>query len=94
MTQSQSYSTNTNAGRKYNNLLLSDQTGKRLRKLREDRSITQFELGQTLGYTQEAISQKESGKRQISGYEIVRFSQALELSTPEIIYLLLGIKSE
>ena len=94
MAQSQSYSGNRNSEQKHTKLVCFDRIGERLRELREDRDITQLELGKTLGYTQESISRKESGKRQLSGYEIIRFSQALQLSKSEILYLILGVRSD
>lgn len=94
MTQSQSYSVNTNTSENYPNSGYLNTIGKRLRKLREDRNMTQTDLGRLLSYNQNSISRKESGVVQISGIEIVSISRALQLTTPELIYLLLGIKSE
>ena len=84
----QSYIENKNSPQKNNKLLLFNQQGIRLRKMRENRYITQEELGEILGYTQQSIALKEQGKRPISIYEFCRFSKALNLTVPEILYVL------
>lgn len=83
-----SYSTDSNSSEKSNNLLLFSQSGRRLRELRENRGITQEDLGNLLGYTRQSIGLKEQGKRQISACELIRFSKALNLSPTEILYLI------
>ena len=94
MGQLQSYPANPNSNKNYPNSGYLNTIGKRLKKLREDRNMTQADLGRLLNYNQNSISRKESGVVQISSLEIVRISKVLELTTPEIIYLLLGIRSE
>lgn len=94
MGQFQSYSINSNESQNNANLEYFNTVGKRLRKLREDRGMTQSDLGKLLRYNQDAVSKKELGRLQISSHEIVVISQALHLSSHEVLYLLFGVKSE
>lgn len=94
MGQLQSYSVNPNSSKNNANLEYFNTIGKRLRKLREDRDMTQSDLGILLSYNQDTISKKESGKLQISSLEIVSISHVLQLTNSEILYLLLGVGSE
>lgn len=91
MDQLQYYSVNSNSSKKYPNSGYLDSIGLRLKKLREDRNMTQLELGELLNYRQHSISRKESGVSQISSIEVVNISRVLSLTTSELIYLLLGV---
>ncbi len=93
MGQLQYYSVNSNSGKKYTNSVYLDRIGQRLRRLREDRNMTQSELGGLLNYRQASISRKESGVLQISSIEVVNISRVLSLTSSELIYLLLGVDS-
>jgi transcriptional regulator with XRE-family HTH domain len=93
MGQLQYYSVNSNSGKKHPNSGYLDSIGLRLRKLRENRNMTQLELGKLLNYKQNSISRKESGVSQISSIEVVNISRVLSLTSSELIYLLLGVDS-
>ena len=49
-----------------------------LRKLREERELTQREVAQLLGKTQSFVSKIESGERSLSVVELYNYSLALE----------------
>lgn len=89
----QSYSENNSSSEKYAKLSYFNQSGIRLKKIRENRGITQEELGEKTGYCQMSISKKESGARQISVCDLISFAKALNLSPQEVLYIL-GIVSE
>lgn len=88
-----SYIRNNNPTGKNDKLALFNQLGNRLKELRENRGISQLELGVKTGYCQNTICRKETGERQITVCDLISFSKALNLSSQEILYIL-GISSE
>lgn len=56
-----------------------------LRQLREERDLTQTELGDRLGYTQRKVSLFESGDRRIDVIELCRFARGLNVPLTEIL---------
>jgi transcriptional regulator with XRE-family HTH domain len=56
-----------------------------LRQLREERDLTQAQLGQLLGLTQRKVSLFESGDRRLDVIELVRIAEALEVGLIEIL---------
>ena len=59
--------------------------GKKLRKLRRDRDITQFELAQKLGITAGFISQYERGDSFPSIQVLIGLSKTLKVSLDELL---------
>ena len=59
--------------------------GDRLRKARQSRQLTQFELSQQTGLAQAYLSQLESGQRQASLDSAQRLAQALEVSAAYLL---------
>jgi transcriptional regulator with XRE-family HTH domain len=59
--------------------------GDRLRKARQSRQLTQFELSQQTGLAQAYLSQLESGQRQASLDTAKRLAQALEVSAAYLL---------
>lgn len=64
-------------------------TGKNIKKIRKDKKITQEDLCarmQVMGYqiSRSDISKLENGKRFISDFEVVGFSQALKVEILEL----------
>ena len=59
--------------------------GDRLRKARQSRQLTQFELSQQTGLAQAYLSQLESGLRQASLDSAQRLAQALEVSAAYLL---------
>ena len=56
-----------------------------LRQLREERDLTQAELGKRLGLTQRKVSLIESGDRRLDVIELVRIARALEVGLTELL---------
>lgn len=88
MIYQQIYSNDQSLKTNHNNLLFFSQSGRRLKELRENRGMTQEDLGNRIGYTQQSIALKEQGKRQISICEVIPLSVALNLSPSEVLYLI------
>jgi transcriptional regulator with XRE-family HTH domain len=59
---------------------LSSAIGARIKELRESRSITQNEMGRTLGHTDVYISQIETGKRRIGLDLLEKIAKSLDVS--------------
>jgi transcriptional regulator with XRE-family HTH domain len=62
--------------------------GERITRLRKERGHTQVSLAKQIGIIQELVSRYERDKLRLHAEMIVRFAQALEVSTDE----LLGVK--
>lgn len=56
-----------------------------LRQLREERALTQAQLGERLGFTQRKVSLFESGDRRIDVVELSRYARALGIGLTEIL---------
>jgi transcriptional regulator with XRE-family HTH domain len=69
---------------------MADSFGERLRKAREDRGLSQGELGQKAGLQPSAISHFESGRRSPSFDNLRRLADALSVT----LDFLLGRESE
>jgi transcriptional regulator with XRE-family HTH domain len=61
-------------------LLSRTEIGERLRSLREQRRLTQVELGKLLGTHQANVSQIERGLRGVSVQQIVKLARVLRVS--------------
>jgi transcriptional regulator with XRE-family HTH domain len=69
-------------------LNLGEETiGQRLTRLRKDKGYTQVELAKKMGLIQAIVSAYERDKLRPHSEMIVRFAQALELATDEILGL-------
>ncbi|WP_203453725.1 helix-turn-helix domain-containing protein [Jiangella aurantiaca] len=56
-----------------------------LRQLREERDLTQTQLGERLGLTQRKVSLFESGDRRIDVIELTRYARALGVGLTDIL---------
>lgn len=61
--------------------------GQRIARLRKERGYTQAELSEKIGIIQALISDYERDKLRLHAEMVVRFAQALEVSTDEILGL-------
>jgi transcriptional regulator with XRE-family HTH domain len=59
--------------------------GQRLARLRKERGWTQVELAERTGIVQTVLSDYERGKLRLNADMIVRFAQALEVTTDELL---------
>ena len=62
----------------------------KLRELRKNKGITMKELGKLVGVSEAAISQYETGKRQMSNEVLLRLGEFFDVS----VGYLLGVESE
>ena len=62
----------------------------KLRELRKNKGITMKELGKLVGVAEAAISQYETGKRQMSNEVLLRLGEFFDVS----VGYLLGVESE
>ncbi|MCL1858385.1 MAG: helix-turn-helix domain-containing protein [Oscillospiraceae bacterium] len=60
--------------------------GKTIKKIREEKNITQEQLAEKLNVTRQAVSNWENGKTQPDIDTIIKISEILEVSVEEIIY--------
>lgn len=60
--------------------------GKSIKKIREEKNITQEALAEKLNVTRQAVSNWETGKTQPDIDTIIKISEVLEVSVEEIIY--------
>ena len=63
----------------------SETPGERLARLRKERGWTQVELAERVGITQTLLSDYERGKLRLNADLIVRFVNALETTTDELL---------
>jgi transcriptional regulator with XRE-family HTH domain len=63
----------------------SETMGQRLARLRKERSWTQVELAERTGIVQTVLSDYERGKLRLNADMIVRFAQALDVTTDELL---------
>jgi len=59
--------------------------GQRLARIRRERGFTQVELAQKTGLTQTLVSDYERGKLRLNAEMILRFANALEVSTDDLL---------
>lgn len=59
--------------------------GTRIKLLRQERALTQVELGERLDMTQSNLSAIERGARGVTVHQVVRFAKALGVSTDQIL---------
>ena len=64
--------------------------GERLTRFRKERGYTQVELAKKMGIIQQLVTAYEKDRLRLHAEMVIRFSQALDLSTDE---LLLGVKA-
>jgi transcriptional regulator with XRE-family HTH domain len=64
----------------------SETQGQRLARLRKERGWTQVELAERLGIIQALISDYERGKLRLNADMVVRFANALEVTTDELLH--------
>ncbi len=57
-----------------------------IKKRREEKGISQYDLAASVGMTQSQISKIESGKRNVKANELLQIAQALD-STVEELFL-------
>ena len=60
-------------------------TGENIKRLRENKNMTQEELAQILGVTSSNISQIESGERGLNITKAQKIAQALGISIDELV---------
>lgn len=69
-------------------LNLGEETiGQRIARLRKDRGYTQAELAERMGIIQALISDYELDKLRLHAEMVIRFAQALEVSSDELLGL-------
>ncbi|WP_203416407.1 helix-turn-helix domain-containing protein [Jiangella ureilytica] len=56
-----------------------------IRQLREERDLTQAQLGERLGLTQRKVSLFESGDRRLDVIELIRIAKALGVGLSELL---------
>lgn len=56
-----------------------------IRQLREERDLTQAQLGERLGLTQRKVSLFESGDRRLDVIELIRIAKALGVGLGELL---------
>jgi transcriptional regulator with XRE-family HTH domain len=61
--------------------------GQRIARLRKERGYTQGELSERIGLIQALVSDYERDKLRLHGEMVIRFAQALEVSSDEILGL-------
>jgi transcriptional regulator with XRE-family HTH domain len=61
--------------------------GQRIGRLRKERGYTQGELSERIGLIQALVSDYERDKLRLHGEMVIRFAQALEVSSDEILGL-------
>ena len=63
------------------------QVGPRIRRLREERGLSQLHLARLVGITQASVSNYEAGKRHVTASLAHRFASALEVPLGELLDL-------
>jgi transcriptional regulator with XRE-family HTH domain len=63
----------------------AEQPRERLARLRKERGWTQVELAERLGITQTLLSDYERGRLRLNADIVVRFANALEVTTDELL---------
>lgn len=73
-----------------NNELDGKKIGKKIAEIRKAKGITQIELSEKIGITQQLISDYETGRLNISAELLLHFAVALEVSSDHLLGLLDG----
>lgn len=68
-----------------NSRVSKKEIGRRVRLLRDERGLTQTELGERLDLTQSNISAIERGDRGVTIHQAVRIARALRISVDELL---------
>lgn len=68
-----------------NSKVSKKEIGKRVRLFRDERGLTQTELGELLDLTQSNISAIERGDRGVTIHQAVRIARALRISVDELL---------
>lgn len=66
----------------------SREFGEYLRKLREAKKLSQFQLGKIIGVTDKAVSKWENGYAFPKNIYILRLSETLNISTTDLLNLM------
>jgi transcriptional regulator with XRE-family HTH domain len=66
-------------------LFSKQETGQRIRALRESRGLTQVELARALGIPQSNVSEMERGVRGLTVHQTVKLAKALKVSTDRLL---------
>ena len=66
----------------------SREFGEYLRKLREAKKLSQFQLGKIIGVTDKAVSKWENGYSYPKNIYILRLSETLNVSTTDLLSLM------
>jgi transcriptional regulator with XRE-family HTH domain len=63
----------------------SEPFGRRLARLRKERGLTQVGIAERVGVVQTIVSDYERGKLRLNAEMVVRFAEALEITTDELL---------
>jgi transcriptional regulator with XRE-family HTH domain len=66
-------------------VVTKEEIGARIKLLRQQRGLTQVELGERLDMTQSNLSAIERGSRGVTVHQVVRIAKALGVSTDQIL---------
>jgi transcriptional regulator with XRE-family HTH domain len=66
-------------------MITKQRLAERIKKMREDRELSQEELAIKLGVPRPSISQMESGQRDISSIELARLANIFEISVDDLL---------
>jgi transcriptional regulator with XRE-family HTH domain len=66
-------------------VVTKEEIGARIKLLRQERGLTQVELGKRLDMTQPNLSAIERGARGVTVHQVVRIAKALGVSTDQIL---------
>ncbi len=66
-------------------MITKHKLAEKIKKLREDRDLSQEELASRLGVPRPSISQIESGQRDISSIELAKLSKIFDISVDELL---------
>ena len=65
-------------------MITKHKLAERIKKMREDRELSQEELASKLGVPRPSISQIESGQRDISSIELAKLAKMFEISVDDL----------
>lgn len=60
--------------------------GERIKKIRKDKKLTQYDLADKVGTTHRSISDWEAGKRYMNVYYFAKLCKAFDVSADYILY--------
>src|SRR3989338_11110145 len=66
-------------------MITKHKLAERIKKMREDRELSQEELAIKLGVPRPSISQLESGQRDISSIELAKLAKIFEISIDDLL---------